>query len=233
MEMSPVTTLQYSHAFSTHSSRRCQIHGVPFMHNLLFSTGEILKACVCSWEAIIAGPRSNFRSLFLPPFLPHANPQIRLPMLNILCEKTSASRRMLDITVISNLINEPAKFEEINIASVNKTLTVQRLLIFIAYRREVRLPRKKNTLWPVTFICSWRICSAPDLYHHSILVGGFVRLRLPVTLSCQRSATGKGNRAICLHFRPKLWVSRSTLRQWSNRTFFNGTSPDSEHSTHT
>lgn len=203
MEMSPVTTLQYSHAFSTHSSRRCQIHGVPFMHNLLFSTGEILKACVCSWEAIIPGPRSDFRSLFLPPFLPHANPQIHLPMLNIRCEKASASRRMLDITVISNLINEPAKFKETNIASVNKTLTVQCLPIFIAYRREVSLPRKKNTLWSI--ICSWWICSTLDLYHYSILVGGFVRL----------------------------WLSHSMLCQWSNRTFFNGTSPDSERSTHT
>lgn len=190
MEISPMTTLQYSHAFSTHSSRRCQIHGVPFMHNLLFSIGEILKACVYSWEAIIPGLRFNFRSLFLPPFLPHANPQIRLPMLNILCEKTSASRRMLDITVISNLINEPAKFKEINIASVNKTLPVQCLLIFIAYRREVRLPRKKNTSRSITFISSWQICNTADLYHYSILVWGCVRLRLPVTLRCQYSATG-------------------------------------------
>lgn len=144
MEISPMTTLQYSHAFSTHSSRRCQIHGVPFMHNLLFSIGEILKAWVFSWEAIIPGPRFNVTSLFLPPSLPHANPQICLSMLIILCEKTSASRRILDIAVISNLINGPAKFEEINIASVNKTLTVQRLFTFIAYRREVSLPRKKN-----------------------------------------------------------------------------------------
>lgn len=144
MEISPMTTLQYSHAFSTHSSRRCQIHGVPFIHSLLVSIGEILKACVYSWEAIISGLRFNFRSLFLPPFLPHANPQIRLPMPNICCEKTSASRRMLDTAVISNLINEPAKFKEINIASVNKTLTIRCLIMFIAYRKEVKTSKKEK-----------------------------------------------------------------------------------------
>ena len=105
-------------------------------------------------------------------------------------KRPPASRRMLDITVISNLISEPAKFKEINIAHVNKTLTVQCLLIFIAYRREVRLPRKKNTLWSITFISSWEICNTPDLYHYSILVWGCVRLRPPVTLRCQQSATG-------------------------------------------
>ena len=187
MEISPMTTLQYSQAFSTHSSRRYQIHGVPFMHNLLFSTGEILKACVYSWEAIIPGLRFNFRSSFLPLFSPHANPQICLPVLNILCEKTSASRRMLGITVLSNLINEPAKFKEINIASVKKTLTIQRLLKFTAYRREVGLPRKKNILWSIAFISSWQIGNTADLYHSSTLVWACVRRGLPVTLRCQQS----------------------------------------------
>lgn len=44
MDMSPITTLQYSHTLSTHSSSRYRIHGVPLTHSGLLSAGAVQLA---------------------------------------------------------------------------------------------------------------------------------------------------------------------------------------------
>lgn len=56
MDMSPITTLQYSHTLSTHSSSRYRIHGVPFTHSGRLSAAAVQFAADIS--PLLAGKRA-------------------------------------------------------------------------------------------------------------------------------------------------------------------------------
>lgn len=110
MEIRPMTTLQYSHAFPTHSSRRCQIQGVPFRHNLLSATGEILKACGGCWRAIYSSWGILFQKL-----AQFWTPCKSIYQFWIFSLPLQSSHIQMDDWVqqfVSNLTGGPAKFKE-------------------------------------------------------------------------------------------------------------------------
>lgn len=70
MDMSPITTLQYSHTLSTHSSSRYRIHGVPLTQSGRPSAGAVQLAVDTS--TLFPGKRAvaMARYWLYPPRLP-------------------------------------------------------------------------------------------------------------------------------------------------------------------
>lgn len=56
MDMSPITTLQYSQTLSTHSSSKYRIHGVPLTHSGRPSTGAV--QLVANTSTLFPGKRA-------------------------------------------------------------------------------------------------------------------------------------------------------------------------------